>query len=39
MVARSEEGSNGPKGLTFLSMEQGQPGIANRPINQINNNA
>ena len=39
VVARSEEGSKGPKGLTFLMMELGQPGIEIRPIKQINGDA
>ena len=39
VVARSEEGSRGPKGLTFLMMELGQPGIEVRPIRQINGDA
>lgn len=36
VVARSEEGSKGPKGLTFLLMPLDQPGITIRPIRQIN---
>lgn len=36
VVARTEEGSKGPKGLTFLMMEIDQPGIDIRPIKQIN---
>lgn len=36
VVSRSEEGSKGPKGLTFLMMEIDQPGIEIRPIKQIN---
>lgn len=39
VVARSEEGSKGPKGLTFLMMEINQPGIDIRPIKQINGDA
>jgi alkylation response protein AidB-like acyl-CoA dehydrogenase len=39
VVARSEEGSRGPKGLTFLMMETAQPGIEIRPIKQINGDA
>lgn len=39
VVARSEEGSRGPKGLTFLMMEIDQPGIDIRPIKQINGDA
>jgi alkylation response protein AidB-like acyl-CoA dehydrogenase len=39
VVARSEEGSKGPKGLTFLMMELDQPGIEIRPIEQINGEA
>ena len=39
VVARSEEGSRGPKGLTFLMMEIDQPGIEIRPIEQINGDA
>lgn len=39
VVARSEEGSKGPKGLTFLMMEIDQPGIDIRPIQQINGDA
>lgn len=39
VVARSEEGSKGPKGLTFLMMEIDQPGIEIRPIKQINGDA
>jgi alkylation response protein AidB-like acyl-CoA dehydrogenase len=36
VIARSEEGSKGPKGLTFLMMELDQPGIDIRGIKQIN---
>ncbi len=39
VVTRSEEGSKGPKGLTFLMMEIDQPGIEIRPIKQINGDA
>ena len=39
VVARSEEGTKGPKGLTFLMMELDQPGIDIRPIKQINGDA
>ena len=39
VVSRSEEGSQGPKGLTFLMMEIDQPGIEIRPIRQINGDA
>ena len=39
VVARSEEGWKGPKGLTFLMMEIDQPGIEIRPIKQINGDA
>lgn len=39
VVARSEEGSKGPKGLTFLMMPVDQPGIEIRPIKQINGDA
>lgn len=39
VVARSVEGSKGPKGLTFLMMELNQPGIEVRPIRQINGDA
>ena len=39
VVARSEEGSKGPKGLTFLMMPIDQPGIEIRPIKQINGDA
>ncbi|MDT0575177.1 acyl-CoA dehydrogenase family protein [Croceicoccus sp. F390] len=39
VVARSEEGSKGPKGLTFLLMPIDQPGIDIRPIRQINGDA
>ncbi|QYU70007.1 acyl-CoA dehydrogenase family protein [Leptolyngbya sp. 15MV] len=39
VVARTEEGSKGPKGLSFLMMELDQPGIEVRPIEQINGDA
>jgi alkylation response protein AidB-like acyl-CoA dehydrogenase len=39
VVTRTEEGSKGPKGLTFLMMEIDQPGIDIRPIKQINGDA
>jgi alkylation response protein AidB-like acyl-CoA dehydrogenase len=39
VVTRSEEGSKGPKGLTFLMMQLDQPGIEIRPIRQINGDA
>jgi len=39
VVARSEPGTKGPKGLTFLMMELDQPGIEIRPIRQINGEA
>lgn len=39
VVARSEEGSKGPKGLSFLMMPVDQPGIDIRPIKQINGDA
>ena len=39
VVSRSEEGSKGPKGLTFLMMEIDQPGIEIRGIKQINGDA
>lgn len=39
VIARSEEGSKGPKGLTFIMMELDQPGIDVRPIRQINGDA
>ncbi len=39
VIARSEEGSKGPKGLTFLMMEMNQPGIEVRPIRQMNGEA
>ena len=39
VVARSEEGSKGPKGLTFLMMPINQLGIEIRGIKQINGDA
>jgi len=39
VIARSDEGSRGPKGLTFLMMEVDQPGIEIRPIRQMNGDA
>jgi alkylation response protein AidB-like acyl-CoA dehydrogenase len=39
VIARTEDGSKGPKGLSFLMMEIDQPGIEVRPIRQINGEA
>lgn len=39
VIARTGEGSKGPKGLSFLMMEIDQPGIDVRPIRQINGEA
>ncbi|MBK6490911.1 MAG: acyl-CoA dehydrogenase family protein [Sphingomonadales bacterium] len=39
VVARTEEGSKGPRGLSFLMMPIDQPGIEIRPIKQINGDA
>lgn len=39
VIARSEEGSQGPKGLTFLMMKMDQPGIEVVPIGQMNGEA
>lgn len=39
VITRTEEGSKGPRGLTFLMMEIDQPGIEIRPIRQINGDA
>ncbi|MEY4159955.1 MAG: hypothetical protein RLZZ136_576 [Pseudomonadota bacterium] len=39
VVTRTEEGSKGPKGLTFLMMPLDQPGIDVRGIKQINGDA
>ena len=39
VIARSEEGSKGPKGLSFLLLDMDQPGIEVRPIRQLNGEA
>lgn len=39
VLARTEEGSQGSKGLTMLMLEIDQPGIEIRPIRQINGDA
>lgn len=39
VVTRTQEGTAGPKGLSFLMMELDQPGIDVRPIRQINGDA
>ncbi|KFG91956.1 Acyl-CoA dehydrogenase [Sphingobium herbicidovorans NBRC 16415] len=39
VITRTEEGSRGPKGLTFLMMPIDQPGIEIRGIRQINGDA
>ena len=39
VVTRTEEGSHGPKGLSFLMMPIDQPGIEIRGIKQINGDA
>lgn len=39
VITRTEEGSKGPKGLTFLMMPIDQPGIDVRGITQINGDA
>ncbi|MFC3711561.1 acyl-CoA dehydrogenase family protein [Sphingoaurantiacus capsulatus] len=39
VVARSEPGSRGPKGLSFLMLPVDQPGITIRPIHQITGDA
>lgn len=39
VVTRTEEGSQGPKGLTFLMMPIDQPGVEIRGIRQINGDA
>lgn len=39
VLARTEPGSQGPKGLSFLLMPIRQPGITIRPIRQINGEA
>jgi alkylation response protein AidB-like acyl-CoA dehydrogenase len=39
VIARTEEGSKGPKGLSFLLMPMDQPGVTVRPIQQITGEA
>jgi len=39
VIARSEEGSKGPKGLAFLLVPVDQPGVTVRPIHQITGEA
>jgi alkylation response protein AidB-like acyl-CoA dehydrogenase len=39
VIARSEEGSKGPRGLTFLMIPLDQPGVTIRPIRQITGHA
>ncbi|WP_257549394.1 acyl-CoA dehydrogenase family protein [Sphingopyxis sp. DBS4] len=39
VIARSEEGSRGPKGLSFLLVPVDQPGVTVRPIHQITGEA
>jgi alkylation response protein AidB-like acyl-CoA dehydrogenase len=39
VIARSEKGSNGPKGLSFLLVPVDQPGVTVRPIHQITGEA
>lgn len=39
VVARSEEGSRGPKGLVYLLVPLDQPGIVRRPIRQMTGEA
>ena len=39
VIARSEEGSKGPKGLAFLLVPVGQSGVTVRPIHQITGEA
>ena len=39
IVARSEPGSRGPKGLSFLLLPMDQPGITVRPIEQMTGDA
>ncbi|MGH6781783.1 MAG: acyl-CoA dehydrogenase family protein [Sphingomonadaceae bacterium] len=39
VIARSEEGSKGPKGLSFLLVPMDQPGVTVRPIHQITGEA
>lgn len=36
VLARTEEGSKGPKGITFFLVPTNQPGVTIRPIRQIN---
>jgi len=39
VVARTEEGSVGPRGLSFLLVDMNQPGVTARPIKQITGEA
>ena len=39
VIARSEDGSKGPKGLAFLLVPVDQPGVTVRPIHQITGEA
>ncbi|MEP6785852.1 MAG: acyl-CoA dehydrogenase family protein [Sphingomonadales bacterium] len=39
VIARSEEGSKGPDGLSFLLLPMDQPGVTVRPIRQITGDA
>ncbi len=39
VIARSEDGSRGPKGLSFLLVPVDQPGVTVRPIHQITGEA
>ena len=39
VIARSEDGSKGPKGLSFLLVPVDQPGVTVRPIHQITGEA
>lgn len=39
VLARTEEGSRGPKGLSFLLVPIDQPGVTIRPIRQMNGDA
>ncbi|MDX2274567.1 MAG: acyl-CoA dehydrogenase family protein [Hyphomonadaceae bacterium] len=39
LIARTEPGSKGPKGLSFLLAPLGQPGVTRRPIRQMNGEA
>src|SRR5262249_26987164 len=39
VVARTEEGSRGPKGLSYLLVPLDQPGITRRPIRQMTGEA